>query len=119
MVEHLTDQTFKEKVFDYEKSTDWKFEGGKPALIDFYADWCQPCKMVAPIIEELADEYQGRIDIYKINTEKERKLSSIFDIQSIPSLLFIPQDGLPQLAVGAFSKVTFKQAFKEIMNVKE
>lgn len=117
MVEHLTKETFKEKVFDFEKNKDWKFEGSKPCLVDFYADWCGPCKMVAPILEELKAEYGDDLDIYKIDTEKEQELSAMFGIQSIPSLLFIPKDGQPQMAQGALSKENFKQAFAEVLKV--
>jgi thioredoxin len=116
-LEHLTVDTFKEKIFNYEASKDWKFEGEKPAIIDFYADWCGPCKIVAPILEELKDEYGDKLDIYKVDTEDQRELSAIFGIQSIPSLLFIPVDGQPQMAMGALPKETFKQAISEVLNV--
>jgi thioredoxin len=119
MVEHLTLASFKEKVFDFENNKDWKFEGNKPCLIDFYADWCGPCKTVAPVLEELKKEYGDKLEIYKINTEQEKELSSIFGIQSIPSLLFVPQDGQPQMAQGALSKESLKQAFKEVLGVSE
>ena len=119
MVQHLTAEEFKQKVFNYEANKEWKFEGEKPAMIDFYADWCGPCKIVAPILEELSGEYDGKIDIYKVNTEEERELSSVFGIQSIPSLLFIPKEGQPQMAMGALPKDTFKRAFKEVLNVEE
>ncbi len=119
MIEHLNKETFKEKVFDYENNEEWKYEGDKPCLIDFYADWCQPCKSVAPVLEELADEYDDKIDIYKVNTEKEEELAGIFGIQSIPSLLFVPQEGMPQMAQGALPKETFEQAFKEVLSVEK
>ncbi len=118
MVEHLTADTFKQKVFNYETNKEWKFEGNKPCIIDFYANWCGPCKMVAPILEELAEEYDGKLDIYKVDTEAERELSAIFGIQSIPSLLFVPADGQPQMAMGALPKETFKQAFKDVLKVE-
>ncbi|MBN1184784.1 MAG: thioredoxin [Bacteroidales bacterium] len=118
MVKHLTTAEFKQKVFNYEVNKEWKFEGSKPAMIDFYADWCAPCKMVAPILEELSSEYDGKIDIYKVNTEEERELSSVFGIQSIPSLLFIPKEGQPQMAMGALPKDTFKRAFKDVLNIE-
>jgi thioredoxin len=118
MTEHLTQETFKQKVFNYEANKDWKFEGSKPAVIDFYANWCGPCKMVAPILEELSTEYDGKIDIYKVNTEEQRELAAMFGIRSIPSLLFIPKDGQPQMAMGAMPKASFKQAFKEVLNVE-
>jgi len=118
MIEHLTAETFKQKVFNYETNKEWKFEGAKPALIDFYADWCGPCKMVAPILEELAGEFEGKIDIYKVDTEAQQELASIFGIQSIPSLLFIPLNDQPQMAMGALPKDSFKQAFKEVLKVE-
>ncbi len=119
MLEHLTKETFKQKVFNFETNKEWKFEGDKPAIIDFYADWCAPCKMVAPILEELSEDFKGKVDIYKVNTEEERDLSAIFGIQSIPSLLFIPKDGQPQMAMGALPKDTFVKAFKDVLNVEK
>ena len=118
MIEHLTLETFKQKVFNFEKNTDWKFEGDKPAIIDFYADWCGPCKMVAPILEELSAEYDGKLNIYKVDTESEQELASVFGIKSIPSLLFIPKDSQPQMAQGALPKDSFKKAFKEVLGVE-
>lgn len=119
MVQHLTAEEFKLKVFNYDIHKEWKFEGDKPAMIDFYANWCAPCKIVAPILEELSKEYNGKIDIYKIDTEKERELASVFGIQSIPSLLFIPKEGQPQMALGALPKDTFKKAIKDVLNIEE
>jgi thioredoxin 1 len=116
-LEHLTTETFKQKIFNYETNKEWKFEGDTPAIIDFYADWCSPCRMVAPILEELKEEYGDRLDIFKVNTEEQRELSAIFGIQSIPSLLFIPKDGQPQMAMGALPKETFKQAISEVLSV--
>jgi len=113
-MENLTVETFKEKVFDYTDGGEWKFKGTKPAIIDFYADWCQPCKMVAPILEELDGEYPD-IDIYKINTEEQQELAGVFGIQSIPSILFVPLGSQPQMAMGALPKETFKQAIAEIL----
>jgi thioredoxin 1 len=114
---HLTTQEFKERVFDYEKNSEWKYEGSLPAIIDFYADWCQPCKMVAPILEELASEYSGKIVIFKVNTENEQELASVFGIQSIPTLLFVPKEGKPQAAMGALPKITFENAIQEVLQV--
>lgn len=116
-LEHLTSQTFKEKVFNYEMNKEWKFEGTRPAIIDFYADWCAPCKIVAPILEELQEEYGDKLTIYKVDTEQEKELSSIFGIQSIPSLLFIPVDGQPQMAMGALPKETFRKAIGDVLQV--
>jgi len=118
-LEHLTNETFKEKIFNYETNKEWKFEGEIPAIIDFYADWCGPCKTIAPILEELKAEYGNKLDIYKVNTEEQRELSSVFGIQSIPSLLFIPKKGQPQMAMGALPKETFKQAISEVLSVSE
>ncbi len=116
-LEHLTQDTFKKKVFNYEANKEWKFEGKAPAIIDFYADWCGPCKMVAPILEELKLEYGEKLDIYKVNTEEQRELAGMFGIQSIPSLLFIPLNGQPQMAMGALPKDTFKKAISEVLDV--
>jgi thioredoxin len=118
-MEHLTKESFKEKVFNFETETDWKFSGELPAIIDFYADWCGPCKMVAPILEELSAEYAGKIDIYKVDTEAEEELAGVFGIQSIPSILFIPKEGEPQMMVGALPKASMKQAIEEILLGKE
>ncbi|TKG96090.1 thioredoxin [Puteibacter caeruleilacunae] len=119
MVQHLTKESFKEKVFDFEKNKEWKFEGDKPCLVDFYADWCGPCKAVAPVLEELQDEYGEKLNIYKVDTEAEKELSAIFGIQSIPSLLFVPKDGQPQMAMGALPKETFEKAFSEVLKVEK
>jgi thioredoxin 1 len=119
MTEHLTKETFLSKVFNYETNKDWKFEGDLPCIIDFYADWCGPCKMVAPILEELAKEYDGKLDIYKVDTEKEMELASVFGIKSIPSLLFVPKDGQPQMAMGALPKDSLVKAFKDVLGVEK
>ncbi len=109
----LTLQDFKEKIFDFEKETEWKHKGELPVIIDFYADWCGPCRMVAPVLEELSEEYEGRLVIYKVNTEKEMDLSALFGIQSIPTFLFIPVDGDPMMQPGAFPKKVFQQIIEE------
>lgn len=114
-MEYLTAQTFKEKVFNYEANKEWKYEGEVPCIVDFYADWCGPCKMIAPTLEELAEEYEGKIMIYKVDTEKEQELASAFGIRSIPSLLFVPKDGQPQMAVGALTKEGFIQAINDVL----
>lgn len=116
-MEHLTLQTFKEKVFDFENpnNKEWKFAGKLPCIIDFYADWCGPCKMVAPILEELTKEYQGKIDIYKIDTEVEQELSQLFSVRSIPSILFCPVEGKPTMASGAMPKTDFIQTIEEVL----
>jgi len=118
MTEHLTADSFRDKVFDYQNNKEWKFEGEIPCIIDFYADWCGPCKTVAPLLEELSEEYDGKLKVYKVNTEEERELSSVFGIQSIPSLLFVPKEGQPQMAMGALPKDSFVKAFKDVLNVE-
>ncbi|MBM6881473.1 thioredoxin [Bacteroides caecigallinarum] len=115
-VKHLSKKEFLEKIYNYEKNPDkWVYEGDKPAIVDFYATWCGPCKVVAPILEELANEYAGKIVIYKIDTDKERELSAAFGIQSIPTLLFIPMKGDPQVAQGALPKESLKRAIDEFL----
>ena len=109
----LTTQGFKENVFNYETEKDWKYQGALPAIIDFYADGCGPCKMVAPVLEELSKEYEGRLVIYKVNTDIEQELSSVFGIQSIPTILFIGADGEPVMQPGAFPKHVFKKIIEE------
>lgn len=119
MVTHLTKETFIEKVFDFQNEKDWKFKGDKPALIDFWAEWCAPCRMVAPVIEELDKDYKGEIDFYKIDTENQQELAAIFGIRSIPSLLFIPTEGKPQMAAGALPKETFEKAIGDVLKVEK
>jgi thioredoxin len=114
-VVHLTASEFKEKIFNYETGKEWKYEGNLPAIVDFYADWCQPCKMIAPVLEELAGEYAGQIMVYKVNTEDEQELSSVFGIQSIPTILFIPLEGQPQAAMGALPRQTFEKAIQDVL----
>nr|WP_273388853.1 thioredoxin [Barnesiella viscericola] len=116
----LTKADFLAKVMDYEANPqEWKYLGDKPAIIDFYASWCGPCKMVAPILEELAEEYDGQIYIYKVNTEKEQELAAMFGIRSIPSILFIPMGEQPQMAMGAMPKSSFKEAIDKVLLKKE
>lgn len=113
MAEQLTKKTFLEKVFNYETNKDWKFEGELPAVVDFWAPWCGPCRMVGPIIDELSEEYKGKVNFFKVNTDEEQELGAVFGIRSIPSLLFIPKDGQPKLAVGALPKESLKQAIEK------
>ena len=112
----LTKADFLKKVMDYETNpNEWKYLGDKPAIIDFYASWCGPCKMVAPILEELAEEYDGQIYTYKVNTEEEQELAGLFGIRSIPSILFIPMGEQPQMATGAMPKSSFKEAIDKVL----
>lgn len=119
MVEHLTVETFKEKVMDFEKEQEWSFKGERPAIIDFYADWCGPCKMLSPIFEKLSGEYEGKVDFYKVDTEAEQLLASVFGISSIPSILFIPLGTQPQMAQGALPETALKQAIADVLKVKQ
>ncbi|MBK6622863.1 MAG: thioredoxin [Saprospirales bacterium] len=109
----MTAETFKNQVFDYTTEKEWNFKGEVPAIIDFYADWCGPCKMVAPIMEELSEEYKDKLVVYKVDTEVEMELSSIFGIRSIPSLLFIPKEGRPMMQAGALSKAALKSIIEK------
>lgn len=116
-MEHLNLQTFKEKIFDYENEKDWKFKGDKPAIIDFYAPWCGPCRMVTPIFDQLEKEYEGKIDFYKINTDEEQELAAMFGIMSIPSILFIPLNDKPQMTQGALPKQVFVEVIKDVLKI--
>ena len=116
---NLTADAFKKLVWDYQNNpNDWKYNGSLPCISDCYADWCRPCKMVAPIMEELAREYKGKMIVYKINTEEQKELASVFNIRSIPAVLFVPKTGKPQMSVGALPKPTFIQAIQEVLMVK-
>jgi thioredoxin 1 len=110
---HLSAQDFKDKVFNYETAQEWQYQGDKAAIIDFYADWCGPCKSIAPVLEELSEQYKDDILIYKIDTDKEMELSSLFGIQSIPTLLFIPLNGNPMVQKGALPKNVLQQIIEE------
>lgn len=111
--QQLTAEDFKTKIFDYQTGEEWKYNGTLPAIVDFYADWCGPCKVVAPVLEELSNEYEGKIVIYKIDTDKETELSSLFGIQSIPTLLFIPMEGSLMVQRGALPKNILQQVIEE------
>ncbi|MGA3244872.1 MAG: thioredoxin [Bacteroidota bacterium] len=116
MPENLTKQLFVEKVFDFEKNAEWKYQGELPCVIDFWAPWCGPCRAVGPVIDELSKEYDGKVNFYKINTDDEQELAGAFGIRSIPSLLFVPMTGQPKMAVGALPKNALKEAIdKELL----
>ncbi|MBN2174599.1 MAG: thiol reductase thioredoxin [Bacteroidales bacterium] len=113
---YLTSETFREKVWDYETNPqEWVYSGEIPCVIDFYADWCKPCKMVAPIMDDLADYYDGRVIIYKVDTDKERELATVFQIRSIPSVLFSPVDGKPAMQPGAMKKEDYIKIIDEFV----
>ncbi|GAA4321854.1 thioredoxin [Flaviaesturariibacter amylovorans] len=111
--QQLSTQDFKDKIFNYETEKEWSYTGTVPVIIDFYADWCGPCKMVAPVLEELSEQYGERLVIYKVDTEKEEELAAVFGIQSIPTFLFIPVDGTPMMQPGALPKNAFQQVIEE------
>ena len=113
MAEHLTKETFLNKVFNFETNKEWKYEGDIPAVIDFWAPWCGPCRMVGPVIDELSKEYAGKVHFYKVNTDEEQELAGAFGIRSIPSLLFVPMTGQPKMAVGALPKEALKRAVEQ------
>ena len=119
MVQTITKQDFLDKVFNFEKSQEWDFAGEVPAIIDFYADWCGPCKALAPLLEDLQKEYDGKINIYKVDTEAEQELAGAFGIRSIPSLLFCPKGEKPQMAQGALPKQQFEELIKDILKVEK
>ena len=118
MTENLTKETFFQKVFNYEENSDWNFKGDIPAIIDFYADWCGPCKALAPILEELSEEYDGKVNIYKIDTEVEQELAAAFGIRSIPSMLFCPVNEPPQMAHGALPKKQIMEIMETVLQLK-
>ncbi len=119
MVEHLTVAEFKEKVSDFDSEKDWKFKGDIPCVIDFYADWCTPCQMVAPVLDQLSRDYAGKVNVFKVNTDQEQELARAFGIQSIPSILFIPMKGDPRMSVGAMSKKGFEKVFDDLISSKD
>ena len=115
-VNYLTTEEFKKRIMDYEKHPqDWVFEGDRPVIIDFYATWCRPCRMTAPVVEKLAKEYQGKIDFYKVDVDKEQDLAAAFGIQSIPTFLFIPAKGKPTAQMGAMQKADFEEIIKSVI----
>lgn len=118
MSEKLNLEGFKTKVFNWEVNKEWKYEGDLPAIIDFYADWCGPCKMVSPVLDELAKRYEGKLHVYKVNTEEEAELASMFDITSIPTIFFVPAQGEPRFALGALPKAEIEKAVKEVLKVE-
>jgi thioredoxin 1 len=118
LVESLTKESFLQKVFNYEQNKEWKYEGELPCIVDFYADWCRPCKMVEPILQEIAQEYQGKLNIYRIDIQAQQELAAAFGIQSIPSILFVPLNDKPQMTVGALPKKELKKVIKEILKVE-
>lgn len=118
MTELLSKDSFLEKIFNYEENKEWKFKGEIPAIIDFYADWCGPCKTLSPILEQLSEQYEGKVKIYKVDTEAEKELSAMFGIRSIPSMLFCPINEDPQMANGALPKKQIEEIIGNVLKVK-
>ena len=118
-VQELTAETFKQKVMNYDiHPNEWIFEGSRPAIIDFYATWCGPCKQTAPIVEKLAEDYAGRIDVYKVDVDQQQELAAFFGVQSIPTILFIPKEGTPQRVSGAMPRSGFDEAIKQVFKME-
>lgn len=117
-MEILSYESFKSKVFDYDKNKIWNFTGEKPVIVDFYADWCAPCRALSPILEEISIEYAGKIDVYKVNTESTPELAALFGVRGIPALLFIPKIGQPAMNAGFLPKEQLQHAISEILGVK-
>ncbi|TLX70438.1 thioredoxin [Labilibacter sediminis] len=116
---YLNKDTFKELVFNYETNKEWKYNGNVPAILDFYADWCGPCRQVAPILDQLQKEYDGKIQVFKVNTDKEKELASVFGIRSLPTIVFIPLNGEPQAAMGFRPKADMEKMVTEILKVNK
>lgn len=114
----LDKSSFIDKVFDFEASADWKFKGSRPAIIDFYADWCAPCRALGPVLEEVAKSYSDKVDVYKVNTEKSPELAAMFGVRGIPAILFIPQNGQPVMSSGFMPKESFDRAISEVFNIR-
>jgi thioredoxin 1 len=114
----LTTAAFKKEIFNYEVNKSWKYEGSKPAIIDFYADWCGPCRQLSPMVEEIAKEYAGKIVVYKVNTDQETILAQNLGIQGLPTLLFIPAQGKPQVSTGLVPRESLIKAINEVLLVK-
>ncbi|MEG1498986.1 MAG: thioredoxin [Bacteroidales bacterium] len=113
---YLTNEQFLKQVYDYQaNSKEWKYEGKLPCIVDFYADWCRPCKMLAPILEELSKTYAGRVVFYKVNVDQEKSLAQAFQINSIPNLLFVSKDGKPAMQAGLFEKTQLIQIIEEFL----
>ena len=116
---HLDKEQFKKLVFDYENNKEWKYQGDKPAILDFYADWCGPCRMLSPVLAEVQKEYGGKIQVYKVNTDKERELAATFGIRSLPTVVFIPMEGQPQAILGFRPKEEIENVIKNVLKVEK
>jgi thioredoxin 1 len=117
MTEHLDGAAFKSRVFDWEKHEEWSYSGSLPAIVDFYAEWCGPCKMLSPVLDELSGKYEGKLKIYKVDIDKENELAALFGVQSVPTILFIPTEGKPSMALGALPKHQIEKAMGELLGI--
>ena len=117
-VSQMTNEDFKKLIFNYELNKEWKYEGTKPAIIDFYADWCAPCKQLSPLVEEIANEYAGKIIVYKVDTMKEKYLATKLGITGLPTLLFIPANGKPSVSMGFIPKESLEKAIHDVLLIK-
>ena len=117
-MENLTLETFKTKVFDFEKNKEWSYQGERPLIIDFYADWCGPCRALGPVLEEIAKEYSGRVDVYKVNTETDPELAALFQVRGIPAILFVPKAGTPAMSSGYMPAESFRRAIKDLFGIQ-
>jgi thioredoxin 1 len=118
-MEILSASSFKSKIFDFDRDKEWKFAGSIPAIVDFYADWCGPCRMQTPVLEEIMNSYAGRVNVYKVNTEKTPELAAMFRIRGIPSLLFVPLEGKPFLTSGFMDKAALETAIRDLFKIGE
>lgn len=116
-MEVLNIDSFKQKVFDFSENTEWKFAGSRPAIVDFYADWCGPCRALAPILETVSEKYQGKVDIYKVDTEASPELAALFGVRGIPAILFIPMQGEPAMSSGLMPAESFDKAISELFGI--
>jgi len=118
MAEKMTAESFKEKVFNYDTKKEWEYAGDIPAIIDFYAEWCGPCKMVAPVLEKISQKYEGKLHVYKVDTDAEPELAGVFGIQSVPTLYFIPTEGQPTYSMGALPQAQIERVISEVLKVE-
>ena len=118
MTESLTKETFTEKVFDYVNNREWKYEGSLPAIVDFWAAWCGPCRMISPVLEEISKVFEGKLNVYKVNVDEQSELAAVFGVQSIPTLLFIPMNDSPSLAAGAMPRAGLLKLVRDVLKVE-